>query len=291
MILVTGATGVVGRAVVGELLAAGVPVRAVSRNPAAAGLPEAVEVVAADLGEPDSLPAALSGVDKVFALSAAEHKSVHDRNLAVAAARAGAAHLVQLSSLAAEENPGNLLGRWHLDGERAAAAAGIPVTVVRPGGFMTNALSWARSIQDEDVVRAPLGEVVSAPVDPRDIAAVVATALLGTGHEGRVYAVTGPEALTARDQTRLLGEVLGRPLRFEEIPVAVAREQMLRRTPAVVVDAVLAARQQATAVRAVPRPTVARVTGRRPRTFRQWAADHVEAFRPVDASTAALPPR
>jgi uncharacterized protein YbjT (DUF2867 family) len=278
MILVTGATGTVGGAVLDALLTAGAKVTAMTRDPARAKFPPDVEVVGADLGRPETLPAALAGVDKVFLTSPAEHKAEHDGNLAAAARAADVRHIVLLSSLATAENPDNLLARWHLDGERAVRAAGVPVTVVRPGGFMSNALQWAESVRSAGVVRAPLGGVASAPVDPRDIAAVVAEALLGTGHEGHVYPVTGPESLTPVAQVRILSEVLGREIRFEEIPVEAAREAMARRIPAAVVDAVLSARMRATDVRAKPLPTIEEVTGRPPRTFARWVADHAAAF-------------
>ncbi|MFF5232879.1 SDR family oxidoreductase [Dactylosporangium sp. NPDC000521] len=278
-ILLTGATGTVGRAVARQLLEAGEPVRALTRDPARAAplLPE-VELVAGDLGDPDSLPSTLDGVDRVFLLSVGPRKAEHDAHLAQAAAKAGVARLVALSSLAAEEDPDGLLGRWHADGERAVRDAGPAWTIVRPGGFMSNALEWAPSVREAGVVRAPFGDLRASIVDPRDIAAVVVAALNG-GHDGAVLPLSGPAAISPAEQVEVLAGVLGRPLRFEELDVAQARAAMARRVPAEVVDAVLAARAAAGPFRARVLPTVEDVTGRVPRSFRQWAEDHADTFR------------
>lgn len=279
-ILLTGATGTVGRAVLRQLLDAGEPVRALTRDPAraAALLPGGVELVAGNLGDPGGLPAALDGVDRVFLLSVGPRKAEHDANLAQAAAKAGVTRLVALSSLAAEEDPDGVLGRWHADGERAVRDAGPPWTIVRPGGFMSNALEWAASVRDAGVVRAPFGDLRASIVDPRDIAAVVVAALAG-GHDGAVLPLSGPAAISPAEQVAVLAEVLDRPVRFEELSLDEARAAMARRVPASVVDAVLSARAAAGPFRARVLPTVRDVTGRAPRSFRQWAEDHVDSFR------------
>ncbi|MEV0570562.1 NAD(P)H-binding protein [Dactylosporangium sp. NPDC050588] len=278
-ILLTGATGTVGRAVVRQLLEAGEPVRALTRDPARAAtlLPD-VELVAGDLGDPDSLPSTLDGVDRVFLLSVGPRKAEHDANLAQAAAKAGVTRLVALSSLAAEEAPNGLLGRWHADGERAVRDAGPAWTIVRPGGFMSNTSEWAPSVRQAGVVRAPFGDLRASIVDPRDIAAVVVAALRG-GHDGAVLPLSGPAAISPAEQVAVLAEVLDRPLRFEELGLEQARAAMARRVPAEVVDAVLSARAAAGPFRARVLPTVQDVTGRAPRSFRQWAEDHADTFR------------
>jgi uncharacterized protein YbjT (DUF2867 family) len=247
-----------------------------TRDSARASLADHVQ---ADLSAPETLPAALDGVRKVFLMSDAPRKAEYEGNFARVALQAGVEHIVQLSSMAAVEDPGGTLGRWHVEGETAVREVGVPTTVVRANGFMSNALRWAGSVRDEGVVRAPLPHVRSADIDPRDIAAVAVAALLEDGHEGAVYDVTGPQPLTPVDSVRILGEVLGRDLRFEEVPVAAARAAMVRHIPAEVVDAVLGARAKASPVRARPLPTVKEVTGRPPRSFAEWADDHADAFR------------
>jgi uncharacterized protein YbjT (DUF2867 family) len=279
MILITGATGTVGRALLDRLLEAGTPVRALTRDPQQARVPAGVEVVGGDLGDEDSLKPALEGVTKVFAVSAGHLRGLHDGNLARAAARAGARHIVQLSSLAVAEDPENILGRWHADGERAIREAGIGWTILRPNGFMSNALQWAPSIRRNSEVRAPFGDLASAPVDPADIAAAAAAVLRGDGHESAIYPLTGPGAVTPRDQVRVLGEVLGRPLRFRELTEAEALAEMSAAMPVETASAVLRARAAAGEFRAQTHPGVEQLTGRRATSFAEWAARNADAFR------------
>ncbi|GAA1852215.1 NAD(P)H-binding protein [Pseudonocardia ailaonensis] len=277
-VLVTGATGVVGRAVVNALREAGREVRALSRDPgrAAVVLGPGTAIVKGDLGDRDSLRAAVRGVDGVFLVSAAEHKPAHDRNLGTAAAAAGVDHVVALSSFAASEGDGSVLGRWHLEGERVVAESGVGWTVLRPNGFMSNALGWAAGVR-AGLVRAPLPDAVSVPIDPRDIAAA-AVAAFAAPPAGEVHVLTGPERLTTMEQVGRIAAVIGREVRFEEVPLAEARAALARRYPAEVADAVLAARVSAGAERGVPTGTVRALTGRPPVTFTQWVRDHTEAF-------------
>ncbi|MFG2041500.1 NAD(P)H-binding protein [Dactylosporangium sp. NPDC048998] len=276
-ILVTGATGTLGRAVVRQLLDAGARVRALTRDPARAGLPADVEVVAGDLGDPATLPAATSGVRQAFVLSIGPDKAGHDRNLARAAAAAGVGHLVALSSLAVQERPLGRLGRWHADGEAAVREAGPDWTIVRPNGFMSNALDWAPPVRSGGLVRAPYADLPAAVVDPRDIAAVVVRALLD-GHAGRVHAVTGPEALTPARQAAILADVLGREVRFAPLTHDEALDAMARRMPRAVAEAVLEGRANGDPLRARVSPAVEEVTGSPPRTFRTWVTDHALSF-------------
>jgi uncharacterized protein YbjT (DUF2867 family) len=192
-VLVTGATGRVGRAVVARLLDADVPVRALTRRPATAGLPAAVDVVAGDLTVPESLDAALQGVGAVFLLWTAPPSTAP---AVVARLASHARRVVFLSSphrtphpFFQQPNPGALL---HAEVERLIAAAGLASTIVRPGMFASNArLWWASMIRDGDVVRWPYGAAETAPIDERDIAAVAARALHGDGHTGGDYVLTG----------------------------------------------------------------------------------------------------
>ncbi|MFE3002247.1 NAD(P)H-binding protein [Nocardia sp. NPDC059246] len=282
MFLVTGATGTVGRAVVDRLLADGLPVRAVTRRPEAAGLPAGVEVVRADLGDADSLPAALTGVRGVFLSSAGPEIPTHDANLARAAVAAGAEHIVKLSSgRAGDAAATDPIPAWHRAGEDAVRASGVEWTIVRPMGFMSNVLHWAPSIRESDTVRAPFGQGRIAVVDPRDIAAVAVAALADPArHAGQVYTVTGPQALSPGEQTETLAEILGRPLRFEEISADRARADLLRfGVEPELATAIMALRATALeSFTSVVHPTVAEVTGRSPRTFQEWALDNRAEF-------------
>ncbi|NUO34399.1 MAG: NAD(P)H-binding protein, partial [Dermatophilaceae bacterium] len=234
MILVTGATGNVGRQLVNLLLQAGERVRATSRNPERAGLPDGVEVVKADLAREEDVRAALRGADRAFLLPAAGQVDGFLRE----AAGAGLGRVVLLSALAVTMAESGVLGSVHAAYEQAVLGSGVPWTFLRPGAFMANDLRWAPGVRN-GVVRAPFADSATAPIDEYDIAAVAARALLDDGHEGQAYALTGPDSLTTADRVRILGEVLGRDLRLEELSPEQAREQMLAQTPAPVVDSVL----------------------------------------------------
>ncbi|NED03315.1 NAD(P)H-binding protein [Streptomyces sp. SID6648] len=279
MILVTGATGAVGREVAGLLAAAG-PLRILARRPERLTVRgDGVEVVEGAYGDRPALDRALRGVDSVFLVTNSPAEP-DDERVAGAAAAAGVRHLVKLSMMAVEE-PGadDFITRRQRQNEEAIRESGVPWTFVRPRTFMSNTLSWAPGIRSAGVVRALYGDAPVACVDPRDVAAVAVAVLTGAGHEGRAYAVSGPEAVTAREQTAQLSRVLGRPLRFEELGLDAARTALLAKYPRPVAEAFLesAERQRAGAKAAVV-PTVQELTGRQARSYRTWVADHADAF-------------
>ncbi|MFJ6809690.1 NAD(P)H-binding protein [Streptomyces anulatus] len=281
MILVTGATGAVGREVAGQLAAAG-PVRILARRPERLTVRGGgVEVVEGEYGDRAALDRALRGVAAVFLVTNSPTEP-DDERVAAAAAAAGVSHLVKLSMMAVEE-PGadDFITRRQRENEQAVRESGVPWTFLRPRTFMSNTLSWAPGIRSTGVVRALYGDAPVACVDPRDVAAAAVAVLTGTGHEGRAYAVSGPEAITAREQTAQLSRVLERPLRFEELGVDAARTALLAKYPPPVAEAFLqsAERQRAGAKAAVV-PTIQDLTGRPARPYRVWSAEHAEAFAP-----------
>lgn len=281
MILVTGATGTIGHELVAELASRGAKVRALSRNPAAAAFPAGVETVAADLGDPETLSLALAGIDQVFILATGLARLDHETSLVAAARRAGAARLVKLSTLTVEDGAADdIITRWHRAAEQAVTGSGLSWTILRPGAFMSNTLSWAGMIRHQGQVFAPFADVRTAAIDPADIAACAAAVLLEDGHEGQAYPLTGPELISARDQAAALGELLGREIGITEIPPQDARQHMTRAgTPAPIADAVLATLAIAgTGPGSRLQPTVRQVAGRPPRTFRDWATRHATAF-------------
>ncbi|MEV1241793.1 NAD(P)H-binding protein [Nonomuraea sp. NPDC049750] len=281
MILVCGATGTVGREVVEQLRHTGEKVRALTRDPAAVSFPPDVEVAGGDLGDPATLAAPLRGIRSVFLTGMTYLRAEHDRNLVEAAEAAGVRHIVQLSSLAVEERDGGALARWQRAAENALRRSDMGWTILRASGFMSNALRWAPQIVVAGVVRAPFGASPSVPIDPRDLAAVAVAALVGEGHRRQVYPVTGPEVLTTLDQVRVLGDVLDRALRLEEITPADARRAMLRHLPEEMVDALVGMWGSADVeLRTRVQPTVERLTRWPARTFREWAADHADRFAP-----------
>jgi uncharacterized protein YbjT (DUF2867 family) len=275
MILVTGATGNVGRHVVAQLRAAGTPVRAFVRRPV--GLPAGVEAVAGDLGDPDTLPAGLAGVRVAFLFPVPGCGPA----FAAAARAAGVGRIVALSSAeivdTAAVQPDGVTG-FHAAIEQAVQASGVPWTFVRSAAFAANTLQWAGQIRSGDTVSAPYPQASFAPIHEADVAAVIARALVDDGHAGARYRVTGPAALTQAEQLAVIGAALGRELRFAEVPPEVARERMLHRLPAPIVDGLLRIFAAATQRPAEVLPTVAEVTGRQPRTFAEWAADHRADF-------------
>ncbi len=281
MTLVTGATGTVGRLLVTDLVTAGADVRALSRTPEKAGLPSGVEVVLGDLGRPETLESALRGIERVFLLSGGPEGPEHDANLIAAAKQAGVGHVVTLSVLGADHGADDPITRWHLAGERTVTASGMAWTILRPGAFMSNALMWAPSIKAQGVVYAPFTQAKTAAVDPADIAAVAARALTEPGHEAKMYPLTGPELLSPADQVEALGTALGRSLRLVEVPPEAAKAAMVNSgMPAELADAVLASMAQAGTDHAMAvLPTVEQVTGRPARSFADWVAAHLEAFR------------
>ncbi|MGW5515010.1 NAD(P)H-binding protein [Nocardia africana] len=281
MILVTGSTGTVGRAVIDHLLAAGEPVRALTRRPGAAALPPEVEVVGGDPGRPDTVPGALRGVSRVFLLSSGPDLAAHDRTVAAAAARAGAERIVKLSSgRAGDPEATDPIPAWHRAGERAVRESGLAWTILRPLGFMSNALHWAPTVRDHDSVYAPYGQGRIAVIDPSDIAAVAAAALVEPGHDGRIHTLSGPQAVTPGEQTEMLSEVLGRPLRYVPTEPAQARAALLGAgVDEVMADAIMALRATALdSFTSVIHPTVQQITGRPARTFREWVRAHRDDF-------------
>lgn len=280
MIMVIGATGRIGRAVIDRLLRAGVSVRAMTRRPAAANLPAAVDVVPGDLTKPASLAACLQGVDVVFLLWTAPDATLP---VVISQIACHATRIVALTSPHQVAHPffeqPNAMAAMHAHLERLIAAAGVEFTILRPGVFASNALAWwAPTIRDGDVVRWPYGAAEAAPIDERDIAAVAAHALCEDGHNGAEYVLTGPQSLSQVEQVRIIGEVIGRRLRFEEMPVEDFRREMTRQAPGPWVDMLLAAWRATLGHRALVTSTVAAVTGSPARTFRHWAGDHVNAF-------------
>ena len=279
--LVTGATGRVGRAVVDQLTDAGVRVRALTRRPeAAATLPAHVEVVIGDLTVPESLDAALSGVSAVFLVWTAPLATVP---AVVERLAAHARRVVFLSSPHQTPHPffrqPNPMAVLHADIERAIAGAGLESTIIRPGMFASNTVSWwAPAIRGGSAVQWPYAAAETAPVDDRDVAAVAARTLYEDGHAGRDYVLTGPESLSQEEQVSIIGEVLGRRIEFQELSPDEFRSETAGTWPRPVVDMLLAAWGATIGTRAFVTSSVSDILGSPPRSFRQCAADNAAAF-------------
>lgn len=277
MILVTGATGNVGGELVRQLVAAQLPVRALVRKVDAGAWPAGVEPVIGDLAQPESLSGALTHVRAVFLLGGYADMP----GVVAQIRRAGVEHVVLLSSrsVIGGRRDNAIVDMW-LTSESAVRASGVPWTLLRPSGFMSNALRWLPQLRAGDVVRAPFADAAIAAIDPHDIAAVAAVALAPGGrHAGCSYALTGPAPWLPRDQVAVLGSVLDRTLRFEPQSEAAARVELARSLPPGVVDAFFRFFIDGEFDDATVLPTVGELLGRPPRSFEQWARAHADAFR------------
>lgn len=276
-ILVSGATGMVGRHVVAELVGTGQRVRALTRTPSAASLPDGVEVVGGDLTDPSSLEASLDGVDRMYLFPVARAA----RDVVAAAKRAGVSRIVVLSGALADADDSE---NGYLAVERAVEDSGLEWTHVRPGELAANWLDWAPSIKEGRLVRRPYGAAVTQPTHEADIATVAATVLVEDGHTGRTYTLAGPEALTTVAQVETIGAAIGATVRFEELDPAAARAEWIGNGyPETFVDWIFTTWYESARD---PAPTneqwagvVPRLTGRSARTFAQWATDHAAEFR------------
>ncbi len=272
MIVVTGATGNVGRPLVQALADAGEPVTAVSRN--VAEVPSGASFHQADLTEPQSLKPALDGAEALFLLTSAGFMANGDLGDVLAVARvAGIRRVVLLSSqgVGTQRHPSGL--------EDAVIGSGLDWTMLRPGNFSSNTLQWVESVRTHRVVTAPFADVALPAVDPADIAEVAAVALREPGHEGNIYTLTGPEPISPRQQAAAIGDALSEPVRFAELSRAEARSQMLEYMPEPVVESTLGILGSPSADEQRVSPDVERLIGRPPRTYAEWAARNVVAFK------------
>jgi uncharacterized protein YbjT (DUF2867 family) len=286
--LVTGATGVIGRAVVAQLLAAGVPVRALTRDPDSAGLPAGASAVRGDLADPASLDEALAGAGRMFLLALPQTV----RAVVARARAAGMRRIVVLSSGAVTYGMDT---EFHRPVECAVEESGLEWTHVRPGEFAYNKVAlWGPSIRKERTVHYPHPErLQTCPVHEQDVAAVATSALLGDAHVGKAYTFTGPGKITLREQVQAIAAAIGEPIRFDEVSPEVAlrlaREQGGRTREAAEVmlgfltlyPATQGAGPEAPPQAPVPAvlPAIDEILGHPARTFQQWARDHVADFR------------
>ncbi|HTD79153.1 MAG TPA: SDR family oxidoreductase, partial [Chloroflexota bacterium] len=219
-ILVTGATGRIGTELVRRLTAAGTPVRALVHTPPKASSLSArqVEVVLGDFDDPASLDRAVAGVERVFLVSPPQPDQVRlQGNVVRAAQRGGVRHIVKISALGASPDWPLAVPRWHWQTEQQIEQADLAFTHLRPNYFMQMILPLAPEVIQRGTVSVPAGTGRISMVDARDVAAVAAGALLEAGHEGRIYEITGPEALAFSDVAQHLSETIGRPVRYVDI--------------------------------------------------------------------------
>jgi uncharacterized protein YbjT (DUF2867 family) len=286
MILVTGATGTVGRPLVDVLVSEGAKVRAVTRNPQAANLPASVEVVEGDPARPDTIAPHLEGVTALF---------LHPRAVGLAAGKLlalarerGGQRVVALSATNVDEHldeqPSRHQGDRNKEVEDAAVHSGLAWVSLRASSFASNSVrAWGGQIHAGDVVRGPYAAFTESPIHERDLAEAAASALHSdelVARRSRRLDLTGPQSLTNQQMVAIIGEVVGRPLRYQEIPPEAAKQGMIQfGIPEPFVEALMARYGREIAHPAPVTGEVERILGRPARTFAEWVADHAAAFR------------
>ncbi|GAA3935208.1 NAD(P)H-binding protein [Actinomadura viridis] len=281
MIVVTGATGNVGRSLVRALAETAERVTAVSRGMAPVDLPGGTRHLRADLAAPETLRPAFDGAEVLFLHDGgAGGHGLDPRAILDVARGAGVRRVVLLSSqgvVTRPESPSH--GGVMRAIEEAVRESGLTWTILRPGAFASNAYAWVESVRAERTVAAPFGDVGIPVIDPADIAEVAAVALRKDEHAGQVHELNGPAAVTPRQQAEAIGAALGEPVRFVELTPAEARARMSAFMPGPVVETTLAILGEPKAAELRLSPDVERVLGRAPRPFAEWARRNVEAFR------------
>ena len=280
-ILIAGATGRTGGAVVDQLLSAGVPIRALARRAEAElTLPAGVDIVTGDLTKPTTLGPALQGVDTVFLVWTAPPDAAP---AVIERLAAQVRRVVFLSAPHQTPHPffqqPNPMATLYADIEQRIMGSGVEWTFIRPGMLASNALYWwAPTIRAGQAIRWPYAGAETAPIDDHDVAAVAAKTLYEEGHAGGDYVLTGGDALSQAEQVRIIGDVIGRHIPFEELTPDEFREDTEGSWPPAVVDMLLDAWRATLGTPAYVTTAVADILGRPARTFRQWVTDNAAAF-------------
>jgi uncharacterized protein YbjT (DUF2867 family) len=220
MILITGATGTTGRALIAALSERGTPVRAlVHTAEKAAGIAgPGIEIAIGDLAQPDTLDRALVGVERAYLLTPSSPGQVElEGNFIAAAVRAGGPHIVKHSVVGADPRASGRLVRWQGQAEQALAASGLPATVLRPNFFMQGTFAFAPTIAAHGAFYLPQKDGCISYVDVGDIAAVAAVVLTGTGYVGKTYDITGPASLSNDEVAATLTQALGKAVAYVDI--------------------------------------------------------------------------
>ncbi len=282
MILVTGANGTIGRQVISQLARKGISTSALVRDLQKAKSLEMsyVQLVKGDFDDLASLDAALAGAESAFLLTATSPNRLgQEANFINAAKNAKLKHIVRLSIVGADGNGCSRILRRHAEADRQLEASGISFTILQPNYFMQNILWYVEDIKTRGVFLASLPETTShAHVDARDVAAVVVATLTETGHEGQIYRISGPEALTYGQMMQSLSRLLGKSVRYDASPDHYAdslKNWGLDADEVLELDSCIA---QGIGNGAVVRDTVLRVTKRQPTRFERFVKDYLPAF-------------
>jgi uncharacterized protein YbjT (DUF2867 family) len=233
----------------------------------------------ADLADPETLRPALDGARALFLLVSGAGADLSPGDILDVAKAGGVRRIVLLSSQAAGTRPQSISHAPLRGIENVVRQSGMAWTILRPGGFASNAYAWAEAVRSRRTVAAPFGDVGLPVVDPADIAEVAATVLRDDQHAGHIYELTGPTLTTPRQRARIIGQALGEPIRFVEQTPEQARAQMRQFMPEPVVDGTLSILGDPTPPEKRISPHTEEILGRAPRTFDDWTQRHVDAFR------------
>jgi uncharacterized protein YbjT (DUF2867 family) len=285
MILVTGATGLNGRELLRLLSARGVGVRALVRNPARAesiaALPH-VEIVQGDMARPETLVAALRGVDRAMLISSSDPMMLEvQSNFIEAAKKAGVQHVVKLSGIMPELNSAFRFARMHGEIEQRLEASGMAFTHLRAGEFMPAYFRQVPNITAKGAMFLPMEDARIASIDVGDIAEIAASVLTGSGHEGRIYPLTGPQALTMTEVAAKLSAATGKTVRYVNVPPEAARQaQLAAGMPPYLADALFELfAERRNGKEAKIWPDAAALLGRPPTSFDEFAGRNAAVFR------------
>lgn len=281
MILVLGSTGTTGREVARQLIAAGETPRLLVRNRSKAAEFEGdAELIEGDLTDPASLRTALTDIEKVYLVSSGLEGFDLEMKVIDAAKEAGVRHIVKLSAIGADR-PVLTVSQWHARVEKHLMNSGLRWTMLRPGNFMSNAItSWATTIKSQGAFYQPTGEGRWPSIDPADIAAVAVQALTSAAHEGRAYTLTGDEPMNGAEYAEVLSQVLGKSIKFVDVPPEVAKDGMLKsgmhpEYAEAVLNLMAAMREGRTNI---VTDTFQQLIGRKPTSFADWVRRNVAAF-------------
>lgn len=283
MILITGASGSAGAAVLEAALAAGAPLRAMYRKKEdAAKAPAGVASVLADFSDKSSLPHALQGIDTVYLVCAPIPQLIELEGAMIdACVESGVRHVVLNSALGASKFPKSFPS-WHFEVEQKLQASGLAYTILRPNGFMQNIVAYnAETIRSQNAFYAAMGDAKISLIDVRDVGSVAAAALLNPGaHAGQIYELNGPEALSNDDVAEHISSVVGRKVSYVDIPESAQRQAMLDAgMPEGLVTAVLQLQEYyRTGACASVDGLVAKLTGRPERTLDQYLQENRASF-------------
>jgi uncharacterized protein YbjT (DUF2867 family) len=284
MILVTGATGLNGKELLQRLSAKGVMVRALVRDPARAAaiaaLPN-VEIALGDMARPETLAAALRGVDRAMLISSSDPMMLDvQSNFIDAAKKAGVKHVVKLSGIMPELDSAFRFARMHGEIEKRLEASGMAFTHLRAGEFMPAYFRQAPNIAAKGAMFLPMEDAKIASIDVGDIAEIAARVLTGPGHEGKTYPLTGPEALTMTEVAAKLSAATGKPIRYVNVPPDAARQaQLAAGMPPYLADALFELfAERRNGKEAKVWPDAGALLGRRPTSFDEFATRHAAIF-------------